>query len=207
MDPGQTPRDDEPAPGGDAEDAGSVVSGGHGIPLAGYVPGVDWDSVRERLNSVTVSLRATRESAVLLGDVAQSAAEAFRRIGSQVPGIALTAGAVIFTDRVTGATSPEDEGQTFPDVLRRMTDPSGLPADLLFSEEDAVRLYEQSCVAEDDVRAELGLTVDLDANEELIRSTRAEFPDDPYEYGRRYPHGPMRWTPPPEGEDTPSCPA
>lgn len=52
-----------------------------------------------------------------------------------------------------------------------------------------------------------GPSVDLDANEELIRSTRAEFPDDPYEYGRRYPHGPMRWTPPAEGEETPSCPA
>lgn len=37
--------------------------------------------------------------------------------------------------------------------------------------------------------------VDLGANEELIRSTRAEFPDDS-----------MRWTPPPEGEDVPPWP-
>lgn len=48
--------------------------------------------------------------------------------------------------------------------------------------------------------------VDLDSNEDPIRSTRAEFPDDPYGYGRRHPHGPMRWTPPPEGEDVPPCP-
>lgn len=37
--------------------------------------------------------------------------------------------------------------------------------------------------------------------DELIDSTRAEFPHDPYNYGRNNPAGPMHWTPPPEGED------
>lgn len=37
--------------------------------------------------------------------------------------------------------------------------------------------------------------------DELIASTWAEFPYDPHDYGRRNPEGPMRWTPPPEGED------
>lgn len=36
---------------------------------------------------------------------------------------------------------------------------------------------------------------------------RAEFPYDPFDYGRRCPTGPMRWTPPPEGEEVPRCPA
>lgn len=53
----------------------------------------------------------------------------------------------------------------------------------------------------------MGASVDLDSNEELIRTTRAEFPDDPYDYGRRHALGPMRWTPPLEGEEIPSCPA
>jgi hypothetical protein len=43
--------------------------------------------------------------------------------------------------------------------------------------------------------------------DELIAATRAEFPVDPYDYGRRHPQGPMRWTPPPEGEKVASCPA
>lgn len=43
--------------------------------------------------------------------------------------------------------------------------------------------------------------------DDLIESTRAEFPYDPFDYGRRCPAGPMRWTPPPEGEEVPRCPA
>lgn len=39
--------------------------------------------------------------------------------------------------------------------------------------------------------------------DELIASTRAEFPPDPYEYGRYCPQGPMRWTPPEDGEEVP----
>ena len=47
-----------------------------------------------------------------------------------------------------------------------------------------------------------------EAREELIRSTRAEFPHDPYDYGRRHPEGPSRWTPPEDPEEViPSCPA
>lgn len=38
-------------------------------------------------------------------------------------------------------------------------------------------------------------------HDELIRSTRAEFPHDPLDYGRRCPVGPMHWTPPAEGEE------
>lgn len=38
----------------------------------------------------------------------------------------------------------------------------------------------------------------------LIESTRAEFPYDPYDYGRRHcGSAPMRWTPPPDGEEVP----
>lgn len=40
--------------------------------------------------------------------------------------------------------------------------------------------------------------------DELIESTRAEFPYDPYDYGRRHcVSGFMRWTPPPDGEEVP----
>lgn len=45
-------------------------------------------------------------------------------------------------------------------------------------------------------------------NDELIASTRAEFPYDPYRYGRVYPEGPSRWTPPEDPDERiPSCPA
>lgn len=48
--------------------------------------------------------------------------------------------------------------------------------------------------------------VDLDANEELIRSTWSKFPHDPHNYD--HPNtDEMRWSPPPEGEEVPSCPA
>lgn len=48
--------------------------------------------------------------------------------------------------------------------------------------------------------------VDLDANEELIRSTRSEFPYDPHGYDHPRTNE-MSWSPPPEGEEVPSCPA
>jgi hypothetical protein len=41
----------------------------------------------------------------------------------------------------------------------------------------------------------------FDSNEELIKSTRDEFPRDPYMYGRRHPPGPSRWTPPADPEE------
>lgn len=47
---------------------------------------------------------------------------------------------------------------------------------------------------------------DLDTNEELIRSTRSEFLDDPHHYDHPNTNE-MRWCPPPEGEVIPSCPA
>lgn len=43
--------------------------------------------------------------------------------------------------------------------------------------------------------------------DELIASTRAEFPYDQWGYGRIPPVGPMRWTPPADGGEVPSCPA
>lgn len=43
--------------------------------------------------------------------------------------------------------------------------------------------------------------------ERLMAETRAEFPPDRYDYGRFNPEGPMRWTPPENGEEVPSCPA
>jgi hypothetical protein len=43
--------------------------------------------------------------------------------------------------------------------------------------------------------------------ERLMAETRAEFPPDRYDYGRFNPEGPMRWTPPDDGEEVPSCPA
>lgn len=48
----------------------------------------------------------------------------------------------------------------------------------------------------------------LEENERLIARTRAEFPSDPYEYGRVHPEGPMHWTPPADNDGgVPSCPA
>lgn len=42
--------------------------------------------------------------------------------------------------------------------------------------------------------------------DELIESTRSEFPHDPFNYGRIHPEGPHRWTPPAEGEKVARCP-
>lgn len=48
----------------------------------------------------------------------------------------------------------------------------------------------------------------VQAYDDLIASTRAEFPHDPYDYGRLHPQGPSRWTPPEDpDEEVPSCPA
>lgn len=45
-------------------------------------------------------------------------------------------------------------------------------------------------------------------HEQAIASARAEFPHDPYDYGRVYPHGPSHWTPPDDPDERiPSCPA
>lgn len=45
-------------------------------------------------------------------------------------------------------------------------------------------------------------------HEQVIASARAEFPHDPYDYGRIYPHGPSHWTPPDDPDERiPSCPA
>jgi len=45
-------------------------------------------------------------------------------------------------------------------------------------------------------------------HDELITSTRAEFPYDPYGYGEACPEGPSRWTPPEDPDERiPSCPA
>lgn len=48
--------------------------------------------------------------------------------------------------------------------------------------------------------------VDLDANEELIRSTWSEFPHDPHNYDHPNTNE-MRWSPPEDDEEVPSCPA
>lgn len=66
-------------------------------------------------------------------------------------------------------------------------------------------------VSEAALRAAQGLrecreTLRFEENEELMASTRAQFPYDPHDYG--YPEGnEMRWTPPQEGEGVRSCPA
>ncbi len=90
-------------------------------------------------------------------------------------------------------------------------------------EETAQRLYESGSLPPEDVRALAGfeeleaeirrrapagdLSIRLAEQEALIKSTRDQFPHDPYDYGRIHPKGPSRWTPPPEGEEVPPCPA
>lgn len=54
--------------------------------------------------------------------------------------------------------------------------------------------------------AALPVEVDLEANEELMRSARSEFPYDPHGYDHPNTNE-MSWSPPPEGEEVPSCPA
>ena len=79
-------------------------------------------------------------------------------------------------------------------------------------------LYEQGLMREESVREAFSRLATgpeqeeyvwaFAAREELIRSTRSEFPYDPWGYGRLHPAGPSRWTPPEDpNEVTPSCPA
>lgn len=66
----------------------------------------------------------------------------------------------------------------------------------LMTEAEVRRLHDERMAPEPDTSGEY---------DELIASTRAEFPPDPHGYG--YPgDGPMRWTPPPEGVEVPSWP-
>lgn len=96
-----------------------------------------------------------------------------------------------------------------------------------FSEEEALDLYQRCVLGEEEVREQSGPPADVAdmmtddagqilpdwraryaAHEEAIRSTRALFPRDPYDYGRIHPSGPSRWTPPEDpDEEVPSCPA
>lgn len=71
---------------------------------------------------------------------------------------------------------------------------------------DRDSLYDQGVITPEEARRIVGMDEAYEAREELIRSTRAEFPPDPYDYGRRCPSGPMRWTPPEDGEEVRSCP-
>lgn len=213
--PGNAARDDEPVSSGDAGDAGSVVSGGYGI-MQVIPPSVDHERLGEAISEFA------RRRTDLTG-IGQMVLENYRWRGHGVRvGIDPSTDAGVFTDRVTGATFPEDEGQTFSDrftgematgrsasdglYARAVADLYGIPAGALFTEADVARLYAQSCMTESELRRELGLAPDLDANEELIRSTRAEFAQDPHDYDMPLEDG-MRWSPPSEGEETPSCPA
>lgn len=67
-------------------------------------------------------------------------------------------------------------------------------------------------VGEAALRAARGLqefreSLRLEANEELMADTRAQFPYDPHGYGYPEDGNEMRWTPPQAGEVIPSCPA
>lgn len=207
-----TARDDEPSPTGEAGRGGSVVSGGHGI-MQVISPAIGREQLRVLAQSasgreltseeISRSLLAAyrthrppaREEPVSLSDVVR---EAFGP--GYVLGIDPSAQTVTYTDRVTGATFPEgDDGRFF--------------SDLVFSRMQELREAYRTHIAE-----VYGLPLefftpngqwavaDLDANEELIRSTRAEFSYDPHDYDMPAGDG-MHWTPPSEGEDTPSCPA
>ena len=81
---------------------------------------------------------------------------------------------------------------------RALLEAYGLPESVLgvrprpLPDEDGMREYERQR---------------YDERERLMAETRAEFPPDRYDYGRFNPEGPMRWTPPENGEEVPSCPA
>lgn len=71
---------------------------------------------------------------------------------------------------------------------------------------DVAEAYEQGVLPLDRARQAMGYGETYEARERLMAETRAEFPHDPYGYGRRCPEGPMRWTPPDDGEEVRPCP-
>lgn len=192
-----------PASSADGADAGSVVSGSFGMMQIIH-PAVD----RERLHDTLQSLAGMGDALARMSDAARQALPNLRA------GFHPAAREVaVFTDRATGARFPDsDPGPT-------------LVSDMVQAYIDAARDTHRRRLAARELEAEGWLTpaqvaeafglppefaygppVDLDANEELIRSTRGEFAYDPWEYGDREPEGPMHWTPPPEGEDVPPWP-
>jgi hypothetical protein len=111
---------------------------------------------------------------------------------------------------------------------RRSAEPTAAEVDRIVSlygddPDEAQRLYERGMMPPEDVRILTGFAQScmdaadafrrmapgpVQAYDDLIASTRAEFPHDPYGYGRIHPQGPSRWTPPEDpDEEVPSCPA
>jgi hypothetical protein len=129
---------------------------------------------------------------------------------------------------VNGAMS-EDEARASLDMVLRAPEPSGgCGGTGLVWYNDLVRDYaardtmlpqvipapesyrDRIAEAYDLPRELLGDVAPVAEYDELISSTRAEFPHDPLEYGRVYPGdaGTSRWTPPEDPDEViPSCPA
>ena len=189
-----------PASSADGADAGPVVSGPFGrmqiIP-----PTVD----RERLAR---DLASMGDALARMSDAARQALPNLR--ASFHPAAREVA---VFTDRVTGVRFPDgDPGPTLvSDMVQALIDAmrEAHLRRLTARELEAEGWITPAQVAEAfgfPPEFAFGQSVDLDANEELVRSTRGEFAYDPWEYGDREPEGPMHWTPPPEGDDVPPWP-
>lgn len=216
------PRDDGPASSADGADAGLVVFGGQDMrprPLRTGSQGIMQVTPptldHGRVARAAEGLVAMREGLARMG-------EAVRQVrfdpplnlpaGTYVIGIDPGArGAVVFATRQDDADQGQDMvfvGDLVRESMRGFREAyANRRADR--EEAEALGQLTPAQVAEAfglPPEIVFGPVSDLETNEELIRSTRAEFPDDPYEYGQRYAHGPMRWTPPPEGEDVPPWP-
>lgn len=172
--------------------------------------------LRETIRPATEALRGSWRD---IGRVAAEAAPVLAETGRVLAGV-----------RVPDGDDPRSWGLTFDGVAGGRGDEPTM-ADLTRLErlygddlEAAQRLFDRGLMPAEDVRAFLAFGADevaqharlsrslglsrrrYEDRERLMRETRAEFPDDPYSYGRISPPGPMRWTPPADGVEVRSCP-